>query len=80
MSGPVDTALAALDTLFDTPPEGFAAALISVAHHAETLRDSLPGAELVFDAGFSPRLDYYTGLVFEAVGRDGALLASGGAL
>lgn len=33
---------------------------------------------LVFDAGFSPRLDYYTGITFEMTGRKGAVLVSGG--
>ena len=33
---------------------------------------------MIFDASFSPRLDYYTGIVFEMTGRDGAILASGG--
>lgn len=79
ISGDVASALTALGGLFDTPPKGFAAALDDVASHAETLKQSLPGATLVFDAGFSPRLDYYTGLVFEALGDDGAILASGGA-
>jgi len=32
----------------------------------------------VFDASFSPRLDYYTGVVFEMTGRHGEVLASGG--
>ncbi|UXN73764.1 ATP phosphoribosyltransferase regulatory subunit [Devosia sp. A8/3-2] len=30
------------------------------------------------DAGFSPRLDYYTGIVFEMTGPNGEVLASGG--
>jgi ATP phosphoribosyltransferase regulatory subunit len=33
---------------------------------------------VIFDASFSPRLDYYTGVVFEMTGEDGAILASGG--
>ncbi len=37
-----------------------------------------PDAGLIFDAGFSPRLDYYTGLVFEMTGINGTVLASGG--
>ncbi len=79
VSGPVDTALAGLRALFDTPPAGFAAALDAVGHHAATLGAGLPGATLVFDAGFAPRLDYYTGLVFEVTGRKGDILVSGGA-
>lgn len=38
----------------------------------------IPGGDVVFEAGFSPGLDYYTGVVFELTGRDGAVLASGG--
>ena len=33
---------------------------------------------VIFDASFSPRLDYYTGIVFEMTGRNGDVLASGG--
>jgi ATP phosphoribosyltransferase regulatory subunit len=40
--------------------------------------DKLGEARIEFDAAFSPRLDYYTGIVFEMLGRDGAILASGG--
>ena len=35
-------------------------------------------AEVIFDASFSPRLDYYTGVVFEMTGENGDILASGG--
>ncbi len=35
-------------------------------------------ASVSFDASFSPRLDYYTGIVFEMTGPDGEILASGG--
>ena len=40
--------------------------------------NSLGEARITFDAGFSPRLDYYTGIVFEMRGQDGAVLVSGG--
>ena len=40
--------------------------------------DKLGEAQVSFDAGFSPRLDYYTGIVFEMTGRKGDVLASGG--
>lgn len=33
---------------------------------------------MTFDAAFSPRLDYYTGVVFEMTGQGGQVLASGG--
>ena len=79
VTGPVEAALEQLGSTFDTAPAGFDAALADIARHAATLRASLPDATVVFDAGFAPRLDYYTGLVFEVTGADGARLASGGA-
>ena len=33
---------------------------------------------VTFDASFSPRLEYYTGIVFEMLGEGGAVLATGG--
>jgi ATP phosphoribosyltransferase regulatory subunit len=52
--------------------------LVQVRNHAAALQALSPDADLVFDASFSPRLDYYTGIVFEMTGSDGAVLASGG--
>jgi ATP phosphoribosyltransferase regulatory subunit len=49
-----------------------------VRSHAAALIALSPKAEVVFDASFSPRLDYYTGVVFEMTGVDGDILASGG--
>ena len=46
--------------------------------HAEGLAAGTPEAILTFDAGFSPNLDYYTGVVFEVTGEGGRVLASGG--
>ena len=40
--------------------------------------DRLGEARVTFDASFSPRLDYYTGIVFEMRGQGGTVLASGG--
>ncbi|WIY53406.1 ATP phosphoribosyltransferase regulatory subunit [Devosia sp. YIM 151766] len=40
--------------------------------------DGLGEARVSFDASFSPRLDYYTGIVFEMRGPGGAILVSGG--
>ncbi|MBU1176146.1 MAG: ATP phosphoribosyltransferase regulatory subunit [Alphaproteobacteria bacterium] len=78
VAGPVETALATIGGLIETPPAGFEVARAAIRRHFETLGQCLPGAEIVFDAGFAPRLDYYTGLVFEMTGEDGAVLASGG--
>jgi len=54
------------------------ASLNIVRSHAAALIALSPKAEVIFDAGFSPRLDYYTGVVFEMAGVDGDILASGG--
>jgi len=43
------------------------------------LKATAPSVEVEFDAGFSPRLDYYTGHVFElTANKTGEVLASGG--
>jgi ATP phosphoribosyltransferase regulatory subunit len=52
--------------------------LFKVRNHAAALAALSPKAEVIFDASFSPRLDYYTGIVFEMTGSDGEVLASGG--
>jgi ATP phosphoribosyltransferase regulatory subunit len=52
--------------------------LYQVRNHAAALAALSPNADVIFDASFSPRLDYYTGIVFEMTGSDGEVLASGG--
>ncbi len=52
--------------------------LITVRNHAAALTALSPKADVVFDASFAPRLDYYTGVVFEMTGVRGDVLASGG--
>jgi ATP phosphoribosyltransferase regulatory subunit len=76
-----DSAQRALDTIgnlcrahgFD-----FEEPLFEVRNHAAALKALSPQADVIFDASFSPRLDYYTGIVFEMTGYDGSVLASGG--
>lgn len=76
-----DSAQRALDTIgtlcraygFD-----FEEPLFEVRNHAAALAALSPKADVIFDASFSPRLDYYTGIVFEMTGADGDVLASGG--
>lgn len=46
----------------------------AIRRHLEGLGE----ARVTFDASFSPRLDYYTGIVFEMHGQGGTVLASGG--
>lgn len=50
----------------------------TVRSHAAALIALSPKATVTFDASFSPRLDYYTGVVFEMTGEEGDILASGG--
>ena len=54
---------------------------IDLATELKSLRRHLAAfgsaASVSFEAGFSPRLDYYTGIVFEMAGA-GGILASGG--
>jgi ATP phosphoribosyltransferase regulatory subunit len=52
--------------------------LFKVRNHAAALSALSPKADVIFDAGFSPRLDYYTGIVFEMTNSEGEVLASGG--
>lgn len=52
--------------------------LFQVRNHAAALAALSPKADVIFDASFSPRLDYYTGIVFEMTGEEGDILASGG--
>jgi ATP phosphoribosyltransferase regulatory subunit len=52
--------------------------LMTVRNHAAALTALSPKAEVLFDASFSPRLDYYTGVVFEMQAAAGAVLVSGG--
>lgn len=76
-----DSAQAALDRIgamcqahgFD-----FEEPLFQVRNHAAALAALSPKADVIFDASFSPRLDYYTGVVFEMTGDEGDILASGG--
>ncbi|MGV3650245.1 MAG: ATP phosphoribosyltransferase regulatory subunit [Devosia sp.] len=49
-----------------------------VRNHAAALQALSPKADVIFDASFSPRLDYYTGVVFEMTNDEGEVLASGG--
>jgi ATP phosphoribosyltransferase regulatory subunit len=83
IEGPVDDALnharslVAQAEIADAALAAFGAAESALRNH-DTALASVPNAGIVFEAGFSPRLDYYTGLVFEMHGRDESPLASGG--
>ena len=77
----VDTPGKALDTigrLAQAAHIDIEETLVTVRNHSAALTALSPKADVVFDASFSPRLDYYTGVVFEMTGVHGDVLASGG--
>ena len=75
-SAPV--ALDRIDAMCRAHGFDFEEPLFEVRNHAAALAALSPKADVIFDASFSPRLDYYTGIVFEMTGHDGEVLASGG--
>lgn len=77
----IDTPGRALDRIWHMAREAridIEESILTVRNHAAALTALSPKAEVVFDASFSPRLDYYTGVVFEMTGQRGDILASGG--
>ncbi|VAW23706.1 hypothetical protein MNBD_ALPHA12-101, partial [hydrothermal vent metagenome] len=78
ITGPVDNALAQIKELFADAGIIEAGNIEKCRLHAHDLAERLPGATMDFDAGFSPRLHYYTGLVFEISAAKNQVLASGG--
>ncbi len=51
--------------------------LFRIKNHIEKLKDNFSPENIIFDAGFSARLDYYTGIVFQ-ISKENKILASGG--
>ncbi len=78
INGPVDEALKEAQTLFAACGISVGNSLEKVRTHAGAMGQRLAGARVGFDAGFSPRLHYYTGLVFEISAGGNEILASGG--
>lgn len=74
ISGPVLQALTQIEALAAGHKLMLGAPIRALRRHLNGLGE----AKVSFDAGFSPRLDYYTGIVFELTGQSGAILASGG--
>lgn len=74
ISGDVLSALRQIEALAESHKLMLGAPIRAIRRHL----DKLGEAQVSFDAGFSPRLDYYTGIVFEMTGRTGEILASGG--
>ncbi len=78
ISGPLERALGEAQELFSANGLLLETQISQIKAHANALAALLPDAPLNFEAGFSPRLHYYTGLVFEIAGQGGDILASGG--
>lgn len=78
ISGPPSQALERAEALAREHGIELARPAAILRSHVESLAALLPKATIIYDAAFSPRLDYYTGVVFEMTGRSGAVLASGG--
>jgi ATP phosphoribosyltransferase regulatory subunit len=74
ISGPALQSLTRIETLARASGLDLALPLKSIRHHLNNLGE----ASVTFDASFSPRLDYYTGIVFEMTGMHAEVLASGG--
>lgn len=77
VSGNLRTALISIEGLAEDQGIDIAAPLARLSRHFEALEAADNVGEISFDASFSPRLDYYTGIVFEIEGQSGTL-ASGG--
>jgi len=78
IEGPAITAFDEIEALGAHYRMDLAAPLAALRRHQAMLARLAPEAEIRFDASFSPRLDYYTGVVFEMLSPLGAVLASGG--
>lgn len=78
ISGEADAALDRIEALAATGGIALDGALETARQHARQLRNGNGNNGLVFDAAFSPRLDYYTGITFEMTGQGGSVLVSGG--
>ncbi|WEK03156.1 MAG: ATP phosphoribosyltransferase regulatory subunit [Candidatus Devosia phytovorans] len=74
ISGPVLQALSRVEALAAQHKLMLGAPIRAIRRHLNGLGE----ARVTFDASFSPRLDYYTGIVFEMTGPRGEILASGG--
>lgn len=78
ISGAAEAAIGEIADLFQASGLELSAPLEALSAKLGRLAARAPDATLLLDAGFSPRLDYYTGLVFEMTGRGGTILCSGG--
>jgi len=74
LGGPLHDTLAEVEKLAAVTGMDLAGQVERLGSHAAVMGSG----DIVFDAGFSPRLDYYTGIVFEMLGVGETILASGG--
>lgn len=78
ISGEAATALDEVAALASRAGIDLADTIAGTRARIAQLEDKSGSQPVRFEAGFSPRLDYYTGLVFEIRSQDQAILASGG--
>ncbi len=74
ISGDALSALREIEVLGEKHRLFLGAPIRTISRHLDTLGE----ARVTFEASFSPRLDYYTGIVFEMRGQGGTILVSGG--
>lgn len=77
LKGDARSALISVEGIAEDQNIDIAAPLDRLNRHFEILEAAKHVGPISFDGGFSPRLDYYTGIVFEMQGQTGTL-ASGG--
>lgn len=77
VNGDARAALISIEGIAEDQNIDVRAPLDRLNRHFEALEAAEHVGPISFDGGFSPRLDYYTGIVFEMLGTTG-ILASGG--
>ena len=77
VKGDARTMIISVEGIAEDQSIDISAPLQRLIDHMEALEASPNVGAIEFDAGFSPRLDYYTGIVFEMKNSNG-ILASGG--
>ncbi len=78
IAGPADDVLPKLENFYATAQLSLGDAYNTFKKQIELFSQVLPQSEIVIETAFSPRLHYYTGLVFEIYDNSGKVLVSGG--
>lgn len=78
IKGTVELAIDQVQVLLSTAGIELKNPIQSLRNNAEQLKIRFPNSPINFEADFSPRLHYYTGLVFELLDKNSKTLASGG--